>query len=95
MSDDNLMDHYSDALDEIYRLRALCAYQAQVIEADLGYKTYPKSRRAIAEKRIEILQAAARGDALAQHSVARPELALKSAGASGTLTRWQWEEGRK
>lgn len=85
------------ALDEIYALRALCAYEAGVREADLTYRTYPKSRRDIAKDRIQKLRSAARGRAIDVvrdlHSSHSLKQSLREAGASETLVRAEWEKG--
>lgn len=96
MTDDHPLEKpYSLALDEVYRLRGLLAYYARVTEAHLDYKTFPKSRREIAERQIENMRRAARGEAwrityeLPSHE---PKRSLREAGASETLTRYEFEE---
>lgn len=82
------------ALDEIYELRRLCAYEASVREADLDYATYPKSRRKVAEDRIERLRKAACGHvdvAVAGTSSLSLRASFLAAGAKQTMTRSQWE----
>lgn len=89
------MEHYSRALDEIYRLRALLAYEAQVVEVHLDYKTFPKSRRRVAEGQVERMRWAARGKSEVTNagiSMSSFKSALRDAGASECLTRDQWEE---
>ena len=84
-------------LDEVYELRRLCAYTAQAIQADLGFKSFPKSRRLLAEGRIERLRKAANGYARhANLGVSGQVLraALRDAGAQETLTRVQWVRER-
>lgn len=84
----------SAALDEIYALRELVAYEAGVREADLTYATYPKGRRDIARDRIQKLRCAARGQvalAIASTPYASLRAALREAGAKETLTRSAWE----
>jgi hypothetical protein len=44
------------------QMRALCAYEADVIEAHLSYATFPKTRRRYAEDQIKRLRALARGE---------------------------------
>ena len=88
------LDLLSRALDEIYALRGMAAYEAGVREADLTYKTYPKSRRDIAKDRIQKLQAVARGEwrhiwNLTPRSSVRHS--MREAGASELLTRSSWE----
>lgn len=88
------MEHYSAALDEIYRLRQLLAYEALCVRATLEYRTFPKSRRDVHERQIKRLQAAARGQSqvvTAPISSTVLRHALTEAGASDLLTRWQWE----
>lgn len=87
----------SAALDEIYMLRQLCAYEAAIRAADLGYATYPKSRRKVGEERIERLRQAARGEvdvAIAGTSYLSLRHGLREAGASETMTRHVWREQR-
>ncbi|QKW15428.1 hypothetical protein [Verrucosispora sp. NA02020] len=88
--------HYSAALDEIHRLRAVLAYEAAVTAAHLGYATFPKSRREAAENQVERMRSAARGEPASHGSVSHMSLrhGLREAGASETLTRWQWEHAR-
>ena len=81
------------ALDEIYELRRLAAYEARVLEAHLDYKSFPKSRRTVAEDQVERLRRAARGGAsLATSGISYLSLdgCLKSAGAETSLTRHAW-----
>lgn len=40
------------ALDEIYLLRGVMADEAMIIKAHLGYKTFPKTRRQIADEQV-------------------------------------------
>lgn len=87
----------SRALDEVYDLRRLVAYEACVRQADLGYATYPKSRRKVAEERIERLRQAARGDAdvaIAGTSHLSLRQGLREAGAKDLLVRRSWENER-
>lgn len=58
----DLLRHYSLALDEIYRLRGLLAYEAVVTAAHLELKTFPKSRRVSAELQVQRMTAAATGN---------------------------------
>lgn len=85
------------ALDEVYALRQLVAYEAGVREADLTYKTFPKSRRDIAKDRIQKLRSAARGRAIDVvrdlHKQRDLRYALREAGAPETMTRWEWQKG--
>ncbi len=91
----SLFVYYSAALDEIWRLRCILAYEARVVEAHTSLKTFPKSRRAYAEKQIEHMRAAARGKSkdvyagLDQRAVLS---ALKTAGADQGLSAPQFQE---
>ncbi|PWK81665.1 hypothetical protein C8D88_11676 [Lentzea atacamensis] len=94
MSDDFL--RYSEALDEIWRLRRLLAHEACIIEAHLGLKTFPRSRREIAEQQINRMRRAARGDAKAVHydiDHRKLNYAMDVAGAPQTLTAAQFLTG--
>ncbi len=84
MSDDEL-EHYGLALDEVYRLRAALAEEAQLIKTHLG------GRRKWADEQVQRMEAAARGQAIAVYASSGRKAALRAAGASGTLTRWGWE----
>lgn len=91
MSDDFL--RYSEALDEIWRLRRILAHEACVLEAHLGLKTFPKSRRAYAELQVERMRASARGEAKAIHydiDHRKLNYAMEVAGAEQTLTASQF-----
>lgn len=86
---------YSRALDEIWFLRRLCAYTAMAVAADLSMKTFPKSRRSLAEARIEDLRGAARGHAevaIAGKSSQVMRFAMQEAGAGEMLTADQFEK---
>lgn len=87
--------HYSRALDEIYRLRAALAREAQVVETCLDFATLPVTVRKFMEKQVPRMRAAARGEqeAYADMNITRTKAALASAGASETLTRVAWEDG--
>lgn len=85
----------SVALDEIYFLRALLADEAGIIEAHLGYKTFPKSRREIAEEQVRRMKAAASGDMkTSRREKFNPHLALKRIGVDPLLTNHQWAAQR-
>jgi hypothetical protein len=91
---DALLDAYSAALDEVYRLRTVLALQAMGQAADLSMKTFPKSRRGWAEKRITECQDAACGQSsrvLAGKDSNVLRAARTHAGVPQTLTREQWE----
>jgi hypothetical protein len=87
------MAHYSRALDEIYRLRSLLAYEATVLDAHLEYKTFPKSRRPIAEQQSARMRVAASGTDVTRYI---SHLSLRHARAKAnvpqTLTRAGWEQ---
>jgi hypothetical protein len=96
MTDDDMLTHYSAALDEIFRLRTALAYEAAVIEAHLGLVTFPKSRRDVAEGQVERMKAAASGNALVPYAGVA-SWALDSArerAGMGKLTRAMWEAAR-
>lgn len=92
MTMERIDPHYTAALDEIYRLRVILAHEAQIQEGHLAFASFPKSRRKVAERSIERMREAARGHSKTA-TVAIPlwKQALKSAGASETFTRADWE----
>lgn len=98
MQDEGIcMEDYSAALDEIYMLRRAMAYEADVLEVHLDYKTFPKTRRKIAEDSVKRMRAAARGwggHSWAGTSYLSLRSAFKKAGARETLTRHDWEKDR-
>lgn len=59
--DAKLRDLFSDALDEVFRLRSALAYEAVVLREHLTFKTFPKSRRRYGEDQVERMFTAARG----------------------------------
>lgn len=84
----------SDLLDEVYRLRLALAYEALVTRAHLGYKTFPKTRRAFAERQIERMQQSSRGEAFkAYYPISHlvMDTARREARMPSTLTRAAWE----
>jgi hypothetical protein len=85
----------SIAVDEIYFLRAMLADEAAIIEAHLGYKTFPKTRRAVAEQQVDRMRRVANGE---MWSATREKFdqgrALRTAEAPTTLTNSQWAEQR-
>lgn len=88
--------YYSAALDEIYRLRTLLAYEAGTLAAHTEYKTFPKSRQRFAQASIARMQAASRGEIDAQLvSNLGSDLAVRSArkeaGMPDPMTRQDWE----
>lgn len=90
----SMLDHYSAALDEVYRLRTLLAVEGSILANHLDYKTFPKSRREIAEAQVSRMYRAARGesqDAIAEHPNMRRRQCRDDAGMPETLTRAAWE----
>lgn len=61
MAHDETFGYYSTALDEIFALRGLFAYEASLLVGHLGYKTFPPSRRTFADEQVTRMRAAARG----------------------------------
>lgn len=93
--DDRGISDLSIALDEIYFLRAMLADEAGIIEAHLGYKTFPKTRRKYAEAQIERMKKAAAGDMQgARREKFNSDLALIRIGVDPTLTNFMWAEQR-
>lgn len=91
---DEMLRQYSAALDEVYRLRTLLAVEGSILAAHLTYKTFPKSRRGIAEEQVDRMYRAARGesrDVLAEHPDRRRRQGRGDAGMPETLTRAAWE----
>lgn len=95
MSDEE-MAHYSAALDEIYRLRRALAYEARVVETYLDYKTFPKSRRGVAEEQIARMRLTVGGNSQSAYGGISGWALDVEAEECGfrTLTRWQWENQR-
>jgi len=92
-ANEDMLGHYSHALDEIYRLRVALAYEAHVATSLLTYATLPSGARAQLEDMVDRARAAARGE-VAYRRLIDDELRgriLRNAGASETLTRHQWE----
>lgn len=86
---------FSNAVDEVFHLRRAIAYEAGVTAAHLTMKSFPKSRRAIAEEQIDRMRQSARGKAQVAYAGMNSlflRTALKDAGADTTLTNWQWLE---
>lgn len=93
MTDEEL-GHYSAALDEILRLRRALAYEAGVTNAHLQFKSFPKSRRAMAEEQVRRMQQAARAGATMAYCGTEDwalRSAMSEARAEPTLTRHGWE----
>ena len=92
-----IMESLSRALDEIYRLRTLLAYEAGVLGVHTEYKSFPKSRRDAAIRQMERMVGAAAGNsevAMAGISSLSLRAARERAGFE-TLTRAQWEAEAK
>lgn len=91
----NGLSALSAAVDEIYFLRAILADEAAIIEAHLGYKTFPKTRRKYAEEQVQRLRRIARGEL---YSASRKDFnqkrALRTADAEECLTNAQWAAQR-
>ncbi|KQM38374.1 hypothetical protein [Microbacterium sp. Leaf203] len=79
-----------DALDEIYELRVLLAAEARILEAHLDYKTFPKSRRDIAEASVERMREGARG-AVRTHNADGARREFRNVTGGDTLTMHQWQ----
>jgi hypothetical protein len=98
VSADELVDLLGDALDEICRLRRALAYEARVVEAHYeGYKTFPKSRRRIAEEQVARMREGVMHSARAYAGTSWSSLERESRACGFEfLTRasWQREVGR-
>jgi hypothetical protein len=93
--DDRGISDLSIAIDEIYFLRAMLADEADIINAHLGYKTFPKTRRRFAEAQIERMRLAASGDmAAARRKDFNSGRALQRLGLDDCLTNHQWAKQR-
>src|SRR5690606_24959798 len=84
-----VMSDLSRALDEIYALRLLLASEARILEAHLVHKTFPKSRRGVAEQSVARMRAAVRGD-VKPHDPQSARRAYAAVYGAQTLTRYQW-----
>lgn len=92
---DEMLAHYSRALDEIYRLRQAMAYEAIVLDRNTGWRSLPVTVRRVMARQSERLFRAACGRVEFAYEDVKPATlreALIDAGASETLTRAQWEE---
>lgn len=94
-ADEEMIGHYSAALDEIRRLRSLAAYEAAALEKVLDMATLPRTAnrhlRKLRERLLDV--ACGRADVtLAEVSATDRRAALVAAGAPPGLTRHQWEE---
>lgn len=89
------LEHYSMALDEIYLLRAMLADEADILNEHLEFKTFPLSRRKVAEQQVARMRGLAGGDLERQcREGFKAKDALRRAGIDECLTRSQWEEQR-
>jgi DNA invertase Pin-like site-specific DNA recombinase len=82
----------SAALDEIFVLRQAMAYEARVVEAHYeALKSFPKSRRKIAEEQVVRMRTAVHGASKA-YAGTNSESRRQIARACGfdTLTMYQW-----
>lgn len=87
-----IADLLSAALDEIFRLRRAMAYEARVVEAHYeGYKTFPKTRRGIAEEQVARMRLAIKSPLLA-YAGTNSRALQREAAAQGFdfLTAWSW-----
>lgn len=92
---DSGISDLSIAVDEIFFLRAILADEAAIIEAHLGYATFPKSRRVVAEQQVERLRRIANGEMwTAIREKFDQQRALRTAGAPVSLTNAAWAEQR-
>jgi len=93
---DDMLAHYSAALDEIYLLRQALAVEAAAVERVLRrYTSLPKGVRTQLGSVLERLVLAARGQtsmAYRDYDADQRHDALRAVGASTTLTRSEWEE---
>jgi len=53
--------HYARALDELYWLQGLASYEADMLEAHLSLKRFPKGRRRFAKEQVRRLRMVAEG----------------------------------
>jgi hypothetical protein len=95
---DEQVGHYLAASAEVAALRQILGEEADVIEGHLAFKSFPKSRRDIAEDQVRRMRAIAAGESIRHHygyihSRAVQHL-LKDAGAPTGLTRGMWELNR-
>lgn len=92
------ISEHSEALDEIYRLRAAAAVDARVIETLFDYRTLPKAAKQKLTDVVNRLRAAARGDAeraYAGFNSRSRTFALESAGTNGFLNRHSFKAERE
>jgi hypothetical protein len=89
-----IVDLLSSALDEVYRLRRALAYEARVSEAHYeGFKTYPKSRRTIAEEQVRRMRLAVTSSEAAYAGVSRESMRREASNCGlETLTTWEFAD---
>lgn len=93
---DEILAHYSRALDEVYRLRKAAAYEATLLDAHLRWKSLPSTARQAMDRQAQRLYQAARGEAEQAYKAVDGRAlreALLDAGAEEGLSRGQWEDG--
>lgn len=88
---------YSQALDEIFALRRLLAYEAHVVQVTYGRSGMSQSTRRTMEAQVTRMHQAARGewdDASREIASSVLRHCLLETGAAETLTRSAWEAER-
>ncbi len=94
MSDrEEMLKHYSAALDEIFRLRVAAAYEARAAEALLTYASMPKGVRSGLEAARARMRATAKGwtDIYDHVTADTRAFLLRNCDAPQTLNRHEWE----
>lgn len=95
---DEQTGHYLAATAQVAVLRQMFGEEADVIEAHLAFKTFPKSRRDIAEYQIERMRGIAADESIRHHygyiNSRVVNTLLTEAGAPTGLTRGMWERNR-
>lgn len=94
-TNDRGISDLSIAIDEIYFLRSVLADESMILKAHLDYKTFPKSRREIAERQVERMRRFASGEMwAAQRDQFRQGMALRMCDLPESLTNHAWAEQR-
>jgi hypothetical protein len=89
---EEMLKHYSRALDEIFRLRRALAFEAHITEGITNlYASLPKGARRELLTHVERMRRAARGEVTHAGIDHLLQESLAMAGAPETLTREQWE----
>lgn len=87
-----------EALDEIWSLRGAAAFEATVTKDHLALRTFPVSRRKLAEASVARQQQSARGEVLEAYPHKEfnygMRLGLTDAGADQLLTQGMWTAER-